>query len=71
MPRTPPPVFAPAPQPLRYVGPGAFLPDVPARDLTADEVAALDVGGVATVAALLASGLYAPVPAPAAPAPQE
>lgn len=27
------------PQPLRYVGEGAYLPHVPARDLTADEAA--------------------------------
>ena len=48
------------------------IPDVPARDLAADEVQALAISGVATLAQLLASGLYAPAPAPsAAPQPQE
>lgn len=37
--------------------PRAWLPGVPARDLTAGEAAALDA---ATHAAALASGLYAP-----------
>lgn len=39
---------------LRYIGDGAFLPGVPARDLTAEEVEAS--GGAD---ALIASGLYA------------
>jgi hypothetical protein len=48
---------------LRYRG-GGFLPNVPARDLTADESASFDY------VALLASGLYEPMDAPAAtPAP--
>ena len=38
---------------LRYVGNGAGLPDVPARDLSDDEVK--DLGGEAI---LLKSGLY-------------
>lgn len=52
---------------LRYVGQGAALPDVPARDLSADEVTGLDRK------ALLASGLYADddTPAPAEPAESE
>ena len=70
MPKAPAPAPLPAPQPLTYVGDGAYLPDVPARDLTADEVAALAISGVADVAALLASGLYAPV-AISAPVPPE
>jgi hypothetical protein len=37
---------------LRYVGAGAALPDVPARDLFADEIGDYDRK------ALLASGLY-------------
>ena len=37
---------------LRYVGQGAALPDVPARDLYEDEIAQYDR------AALVASGLY-------------
>lgn len=37
---------------LRYVGNGAFLDGVPARDLTADEARALDEER------LIASGLY-------------
>ena len=63
-----------APSPLVYVGDGAAIPDVPARDLSADEVQALAVTGVATAAQLVASGLYAPLPSPtpsAAPPPQE
>ncbi|MBK9711562.1 MAG: hypothetical protein IPO81_09600 [Kouleothrix sp.] len=44
---------------LRYVGDGAALPDVPARDLTVAEVAALAIGGVAFAADLIRSGLYA------------
>lgn len=42
------------PTALRYVGAGAALLDVPARDLTAEESAEFDV------ATLLASGLYEP-----------
>jgi hypothetical protein len=38
---------------LIYIGKGSWLPGVPARDLTADEVK--NYGGKAT---LLASGLY-------------
>lgn len=37
---------------LRYVGVGAALPDVPARDIYEDEIGAFDRK------ALLASGLY-------------
>lgn len=40
------------PSGLRYVGNGAALPDVPARDLSAEEVADYDRK------ALIASGLY-------------
>ena len=64
----------PAPAPLIYVGDGTALPDVPARDLSADEVQALTLAGVTTAADLIASGLYAAVPPPApsaAPQPQE
>ncbi len=43
---------------LRYVGDGSALPDVPGRDLTADEVKDLATRKVTTRAALLASGLY-------------
>lgn len=69
----PKPTPAPAAEPLTYIGDGTALPDVPARDLSADEVVALAVSGVATAAQLLASGLYVvPPPAPsAAPQPQE
>lgn len=42
----------PAKPALRYVGNGATLPDVPARDLTPEEVKQYDRK------ALLASGLY-------------
>lgn len=42
------------PQGLTYIGRGASLPGLPARDLRADEVEAL--GGAET---LLATGLYA------------
>lgn len=51
------------PTALRYVGGGAALLDVPARDLSVEEAAQFDV------AALLASGLYEP--AHEAPAPAE
>lgn len=43
---------------LRYVGDGAALPDVPGRDLSADEIKDLAARKVATKAQLLASGLY-------------
>ena len=43
---------------LRYVGHGAYLTGVPARDLTAADVAALTDYDAD---ALVASGLYAPV----------
>lgn len=64
------PTLPAAPAPLRYVGDGAAIIDVPARDLSADEVQALTTSGVATAAQLLASGLYAPIAADAPP-PQE
>lgn len=44
---------------LRYIGGGAFVPDVPARDLTADDLAERDRK------ALIKSGLYEPVSTPA------
>ena len=46
---------------LTYIGNGAALPDVPARDLTADEVQALnpEVGLQVLVSQLKKSGLYA------------
>lgn len=68
MPKLPAPAAAPAP--LRYCGDGTAIPDVPARDLSADEVQALADAGVATAAQLCASGLYAPIAAPPPP-PQE
>lgn len=40
------------PAPLRYVGRGQFLPNVPMRDLTEEEVAALSVD------TLIKSNLY-------------
>ena len=40
---------------LKYIGDGAALLDVPARDLTDDEIKTLAL----TEAALIASGLYA------------
>ena len=43
---------------LLYVGDGAYLNGVPARDLTSDEIEARDL----KVADLLASGLYAKPP---------
>lgn len=51
------PTPQPQPEPivLRYVGKGAALPDVPARDLTARDVAALPVE---LADSLLTSGLY-------------
>ena len=39
---------------LKYIGAGAYLPGIPARDLTADEVEAIGL----TVAELVGSGLY-------------
>ena len=50
------PAATAAPAGLRYIGAGAAMLDVPARDLSAEEAAQLDV------AALLASGLYEPAP---------
>ena len=46
---------------LKYIGNGAALPDVPARDLTKDEVQALnpEVGLQVLVNQLKKSGLYA------------
>lgn len=44
---------------MTYVGEGAFIPHVPARDLTDDEVTRY--GGVAI---LEATGLYKPIEAP-------
>lgn len=46
---------------LKYVGNGAALPDVPARDLSDEEVQALapEVGLKVLVSRLKASGLYA------------
>lgn len=49
---TPKDAAAPSAPALRYVGQGASLPDVPARDLFADEIGAYDRK------ALIASGLY-------------
>ncbi len=43
---------------LHYVG-GGFLPNVPARDLTPDDVQALVDAGHATARSLIVSGLYA------------
>ena len=43
---------------LKYIGAGAYLPGIPARDLTADEVEAIGL----TVAELVGSGLYAEPP---------
>jgi hypothetical protein len=46
---------------LKYVGNGAALPDVPARDLSKDEIQALnpEVGLQTLINRLKASGLYA------------
>lgn len=62
---------------LRYVGGGASLPDIPARDLTPDELDELATsagpslmghgGTVSLVKLLLESGLYVERAAPAAP----
>lgn len=53
MPKTTAPAGAsPAVSALLYVGDGAWIRGIPARDLTADEVARLDS------AALIRSGLY-------------
>lgn len=62
--------IAAAPAPLRYIGDGSCIPDVPARDLSADDVQALTAASIATAAQLLASGLYTPIAAPPA-APEE
>jgi hypothetical protein len=51
---------APSPLPLLYVGTAA-LPDVPARNLTPEEIHELARLGI-TRAALVASGLYAEPP---------
>jgi hypothetical protein len=48
---------------LKYVGDGAFLPNVPARDLAADDlkaIAEVDTAGEHDRKALLKSGLYEP-----------
>lgn len=68
MPKSPTPLSLPAP--LHYIGDGSCLPDVPARDLSADEVQALIAAGVSTAQQLLDSGLYTPRAA-ATPPPQE
>lgn len=52
------------PASLRYIGDGSALDNVPARDLRAEEVAALDWQS------LLASGLYA-LPEPSDTTPQQ
>lgn len=57
---------------LRYVGGGAFLPHVPARDLTADEVTQYAVWLEEARAAGTLDGIYSPLPLPrpeGAPAP--
>lgn len=61
---------------LRFVGGDAYLPGVPALDLTRDLLAELTALGIATRESLIATGLYAPVnndtpatPAIEAPAP--
>lgn len=60
--------IAAAPAPLHYIGDGTCIPNVPARDLSADDVQALEAASIATAAQLLASGLYTPIAAhPAAP----
>jgi len=51
--------------PLVYIGEGRWLPGIPARDLTAEEVETYDRK------ALLASGLYAPTSKEAAPPAEE
>lgn len=45
---------------LRYVGQGAALPDVPARDLSAEEITELETRKVASAEFLIACGLYEP-----------
>ena len=40
--------IAAAPAPLRYIGDGSCIPDVPARDLSADDVQALTAASIAT-----------------------
>lgn len=64
------PALPSAPTPLRYIGDGSCLPDIPARDLDADEVQTLITAGVSTLQQLLDSGLYTPRAA-ATPPPQE
>lgn len=46
------------PQPVIYIGNGGFLPGIPARDLTAEDVATLG----SSTDTLIASGLYALAP---------
>lgn len=55
---------------LRFVGGDAYLPGVPAMDLSADVLAQLTDLGIATREGLITTGLYAPVDtnAPASPA---
>ncbi len=43
---------------LRYVGAGAWLPNIPARDLTLGDIVALEDASVASRAFLEACGLY-------------
>lgn len=52
---------------LRYIGDGSALDDVPARDLSHDEVQAL----IHRIDEILASGLYEPTDAPPAAAESE
>lgn len=62
---------------LRFIGGDAYLPGVPALDLSEDQLAELAQLGMATRESLIESGLYAPVsetvtpatPATDAPAP--
>lgn len=54
---------------LRFIGGDAYLPGVPALDLSEDLLAELARLGMATRESLIATGLYAPVEVtPATPA---
>jgi hypothetical protein len=50
---------------LKYMGKGAFIPGIPARDLTDEEVERYsqdyEFAGIRGIEGLIASGLYAPL----------
>ena len=53
---------------LRFIGGDAYLPGVPALDLSEDLLAELTRLGMATRESLIATGLYAPVEGKVTPA---